>query len=137
MVTLLTERGERTVAEARGEGDHLWLAGSEMEAATGWEVQPEGLCHGAACVPWPAGREAELVRDGRVEVGAFWRHLGKPVAHSAAGDVWVLGEGAGERAEALRSLQAPDFSLPDPSGTMHSLSELRGKKVLLVSWASW
>ena len=137
MVTLLTERGERMVAEARGEGERLWLSASDMEAATGWQVKPEGLCHGAACVPLPAGRETEVVRDGRVEVGAFWRHLGKPLAHSEAGDVWVLGEGAEARAEALRSLQAPDFRLPDPSGVMHSLSELRGKKVLLVSWASW
>jgi hypothetical protein len=39
----------------------------------------------------------------------------------------VLGEAAGDRAAALRSLQAPDFTLPDPSGAMHSLSELRGK----------
>jgi hypothetical protein len=72
-----------------------------------------------------------------VEVGGLWRHLGKALAHSEAGDVWVLGERAGDRVEALRSLQAPDFSLPDPSGAMHSLSEQRGKKVLLVSWASW
>ena len=137
MVTLLTDQGERTVAEARGEGGRLWLAASDMETATGWEVKPEGLCHGPVCVPLPAGREAEIVRDGRVEVSAFWRHLGKPLAHSDAGDVWVLGERAGDRADALRSLQAPDFSLPDPGGTLHSLAEVRGKKVLLVSWASW
>ena len=125
------------VAGARAEGQRLWLTPSELEAATGWELQPEGFCHGGACVPLPAGRESELVRDGRVEVGALWRHLGKALAHSEAGDVWVLGEGAGDRAEALRSLQAPDFSLPDPSGAMHSLSEQHGKKVLLVTWASW
>ncbi len=66
--------------------------------------------------------------------GVTWA---RPLAHSEAGDVWVLGEGADDRAAALRSLQAPEFSLPDPTGAMHSLSELRGKKVLLVSWASW
>jgi hypothetical protein len=137
MVTLMTDRGERTVAGARVEGERLWLTPSDLEAATGWELQPEGFCHGGACVPLPAGRESELVRDGGVEVGALWRHLGKALAHSEAGDLWVLGEGAGDRAAALRSLQAPDFRLPDPSGAMHSLSELRGKKVLLVSWASW
>jgi hypothetical protein len=137
MMMLVTDQGERTVAGARVEGERLWLTPSDLEAATGWELQPEGFCHGGACVPLPAGRESELVRDGRVEVGALWRHLGKALAHSEAGDLWVLGEGAGDRAAALRSLQAPDFRLPDPSGAMHSLSELRGKKVLLVSWASW
>jgi hypothetical protein len=137
MVTVVTDRGEQMLAGARVEGERLWLTPSDLEAATGWELQPEGFCHGGACVPLPAGRESELVRDGRVEVCALWRHLGKALAHSEAGDLWVLGEGAGDRAEALRSLQAPDFRLPDPSGAMHSLSEQRGKKVLLVSWASW
>ena len=32
---------------------------------------------------------------------------------------------------------APDFTLPDLEGRLHSLSEHRGKKVLLVTWASW
>jgi hypothetical protein len=57
--------------------------------------------------------------------------------HGTRGQAWVLGQGARDRAAALRSLQAPDFTLPDPSGRPHSLSEHRGKKVLLVTWASW
>jgi len=32
---------------------------------------------------------------------------------------------------------APDFTLSDLSGTPRSLSDLRGKKVLLVTWATW
>ena len=49
----------------------------------------------------------------------------------------MLGAAAADRAAALRSLEAPDFTLPDRTGRLHSLSEHRGKKVLLVSWASW
>jgi peroxiredoxin len=37
----------------------------------------------------------------------------------------------------LSSLQAPDFKLPDINGKPHSLSDFRGKKVFLVTWASW
>jgi hypothetical protein len=59
------------------------------------------------------------------------------VLHSAHGDVWVLGESAQQRAAALASLEAPDFTLPDVNGRMHRLSDYRGKKVLLVTWASW
>ena len=33
--------------------------------------------------------------------------------------------------------EAPDFTLPDAAGRLHRLSEHRGKKVLLVTWASW
>jgi peroxiredoxin len=32
---------------------------------------------------------------------------------------------------------APDISLPDSSGTLHSLSSLRGKVVLIDFWATW
>jgi peroxiredoxin len=49
----------------------------------------------------------------------------------------VLGEGAADRLAALRSLEAPDFTLPDVDGNPVSLSNFRGKKVLLASWASW
>jgi peroxiredoxin len=34
-------------------------------------------------------------------------------------------------------LDAPDFTLPDLTGAEHALSEHRGKKVLLATWASW
>jgi hypothetical protein len=67
----------------------------------------------------------------------MWRHLDGPVLHDDSGTVWVLGEGAEARASSLRSLEAPDFTLPDVDGRPHSLSDYRGKKVFLVSWASW
>jgi peroxiredoxin len=34
-------------------------------------------------------------------------------------------------------LEAPDFTLPDIDGQLHSLSDFLGKKVFLVTWASW
>ena len=137
MVTLLTETGEVAAPRARAEGERLWLPEADLEPVTGWSLRPEGFCRGDVCVPLPAGRRADLVRAGHVDVGALWRHLGKPVLRSAAGDAWVLGESARDRSAPLESLDAPDFTLPDPAGRMHSLSDQRGKKVLLVSWASW
>jgi len=137
MVTVLTESGEWAVADAEPSAKALWLPAREAKAATGWEAKPEGLCRGPVCVALPVGREREFVRDGRVDLAALWRHLGQPATHSDRGDVWVLSRSAGERASALRGLEAPDFSLPDAAGRVHSLSEHRGKKVLLVTWASW
>jgi peroxiredoxin len=32
---------------------------------------------------------------------------------------------------------APAFALPDLDGRRHRLSDHRGNKVLLVTWASW
>ncbi len=62
---------------------------------------------------------------------------GRPVAVDLTERVAYLGISAAERAKALSSLEAPDFSLPDLDGRRHSLSQQRGKKVLLVAYASW
>ncbi len=35
------------------------------------------------------------------------------------------------------SLDAPDFTLPDLDGRSHSLADARGRKVVLIAWASW
>jgi hypothetical protein len=137
MAIVLTETTTTELPDSRIEGERLWLVPAELETATGWSVRPEGLCRGNVCVPLAPGREGELVRGHQVDAAALWRHLGQPLAHSADGRVWVLGTAAADRAEALRSLEAPDFTLPDHTGRRRSLAEHRGKKVLLVSWASW
>ncbi len=48
----------------------------------------------------------------------------------------VCREGSDQR-QGLASLRAPNFTLPDMDGKVHSLADFRGKKVLLVTWASW
>jgi hypothetical protein len=137
MVTLLTESGEYALAGTEVSTSALWCPAHEAEAATGWMAKPEGLCKGAVCVPLPAGREHELLDGGRINLAALWRQLGQPAVRSERGHVWVLSESGRARTAALASLEAPDFALPDPSGRMHRLSDYRGKKVFLVTWASW
>ena len=137
MVTVLTESGEHDVKAAEPSTGALWLSAKDARQATGWEAKPEGLCKGETCVPLPAGREREFVDGGRINLAALWRHLDRPVVRSERGHAWVLSESARERQAALASLEAPDFALPDPSGRMHRLSDYRGKKVFLVTWASW
>ena len=61
----------------------------------------------------------------------------RPLAVDRDEGVAYLGASAIARAAQLASLEAPDFRLPDLDGRWHSLSEHRGKKVLLVAYASW
>jgi hypothetical protein len=61
----------------------------------------------------------------------------RPLAVDREEAVAYLGVSAAERAAALAALEAPDFTLPDLDGRRHTLSEHRGKKVLLVAYASW
>jgi len=137
MITLLTDAGEFAVPGAEASTTTLWCPARDAEAATGWVAKPEGLCRGPVCVPLPAGREREFTDGGRIDLAALWRHLDRPAVHSDRGDAWVLAESARERAAMLAALEAPDFALPDLAGHLHRLSEQRGKKVLLVTWASW
>ena len=129
MATILNDAGEFAVSATDG----LCVTTADAERATGWTLKPEGMCRGELCVPLREG----MRRDGGVDLAAFWRMLGNPVVHDDREEVWVLGAGAGERNAALAGLHAPDFTLPDLAGVPHTLSDLRGKKIFLCTWASW
>jgi hypothetical protein len=124
--------------EAEARGDDLWVRPAELTRTLGWELKPEGLCRGPLCIPVsPAGRH-ELVRDdGAVNVATLARHRGQAVVHDADGTAWVCGRTPESSTATARSLLAPDFTLPDLDGALHTLSTFRGRKVLLNSWASW
>jgi peroxiredoxin len=124
------------LTRATADGDALWLDPGELERATGWLWKPVGLCRDDTCVPFPL-RNRKLVDGERINAAGVWRHAGWPVVRSPAGNLWVLGEGASRRAAALTSLEAPDFELPDLDGRLHRLSDYRGRRVFLVTWASW
>jgi hypothetical protein len=129
MTTILTPTAEHDVAVRDG----LWMSPADSEKVTGWTLKPEGMCRAELCVPLPAS----AVGTNEVDVAAFWKKLGGPVIASDQRDVWALGAPAEERNAALEGLEAPDFTLPDVNGVPRSLSQLRGKKVFLATWASW
>jgi hypothetical protein len=137
--TVLTRNETVPVRAAAVEGEALWLTPEELARATEWEWTPDGLCRGALCVPVPPA--APWVReDGagmRVDLVGLARHLGQPVAASPAHGVWAIGESHAALGDRLRSLDAPDFTLPDLAGRAWSLREFRGRKVFLLAWASW
>jgi hypothetical protein len=132
--TLIDEIRETQVEAGAGGGTPL-LSPAALRTAFGFELKPEGLCKGDVC--FPVRDRGALVRPGGIDLGAFAHLLGRPLATDAEERFAVLGASPAERAERLTSLQAPDFTLPDLSGKLHSLSEQRGKKVLLIAYASW
>jgi len=83
------------------------------------------------------GRAVEVDEREGVVLAKRAETAGRPVAVDHDERVAYLGVSARERATALASLEAPDFRLPDLDGRLHSLSEHRGKKVLLVAYGSW
>ena len=119
----------------------LWVTMGDLKRATRFEVKPQGVCRDTLCFPLPKARKSEFVaRKGAADwfnLSAFARLIKQPVASDARHQVWYFGARAQEAEAHLASLEAPDFSLPDINGKPHALSDFRGKKVLLLTWASW
>lgn len=104
----------------------------ELARRTGWVAKPEGLCKGAMCVPLPPGS----AENGELDLGILAERLRMPVVHDEEHGVWAVGP-ASVGGRALDTAEAPELTLPDLDGNPFSLSSLRGKKVVVTSWASW
>ena len=119
----------------------LWITMKDLKRATGFVVKPQGVCRDELCFPLPAKRKAEFIsKRGAVtwfNLTAFAALVKQPVARDEKSGVWYFGKREDERGAYIASLEAPNFTLPDINGKMHSLADYRGKKVLLVTWASW
>jgi hypothetical protein len=139
--TVLYQDQESHLEAARSEGDALWLSLPELTAVSGWELKPEGVCKEEICVPVPAAGRSALLRSEPAgtlfNLTEFARRIEQPVAHDEANSAWYFGPPSWEWKTRLSSREAPDFALPDLTGKPHALSELRGKKVFLLFWASW
>ncbi len=109
---------------------------SDLFEQTGWEIKPQGACKEERCVPLPPGTVVDNRQGRHVDLNLFARAMNMPLVHDDRSGLWALGSEAGGKA--LTSVQAPDFTLPDiVTGTPFQFSSLRGKKVLVVAWASW
>src|SRR5882724_7321574 len=119
----------------------LWITTSDLTRATRFVIKPEGVCRDELCFPLPKNRSAEFVsKKGATtwfNLSNFARLIKQSFVADQKNDVWYFGVRAEEQNGYLASLEAPDFTLPDLNGKPHSLADFRGKKVLLVTWASW
>jgi hypothetical protein len=121
----------------------LWITIADLTRATRFEVKPQGVCRDELCFPLPKSRQEEFLRKEARNDTKTWFNLTafaglvhQAVAHDASLSMWYFGIRSDQR-QRLTSLRAPDFTLPDVNGKMHSLSDFRGKKIFLVTWASW
>lgn len=131
-VTVLSDEA-RTVEATLDEGT-VTIAESDLGSATGWELKPEGLCRGDLC--FPVRDRDSIGTDGRLDLAAVADALDRPFALDGATGVAAIGEPRQSR-RAMLGGQAPPFTLPDLDGELHSLEEWRGRKKLLVAFASW
>ena len=134
MPTLLFDGRETSLPPDAIRGDALWLDAGALASATGFRLEPQGFCRGSLCVPIPAGESARFVDGPRANVAALAAQLRRPLVRDDAQGVISVGP---ELASRLAGEPAPDFTLSDFEGRPHSLSQYRGQKVMILTWASW
>jgi hypothetical protein len=112
--------------------DRLEMSGEEFHRLTGWEIKPEGACKDDRCVPL-----VPPVHDsaGPIDVADVAARIGMPLAHDAAHGLWAIGPESGGRV--LARARMPDLVLPDFNDQPFDVATTRGRKVLLLAWASW
>jgi peroxiredoxin len=105
--------------------ERLDVPPEELQRRTGWAIKPEGVCRGDVCVPL----------DAPFDVRQLAQRLGMALVHDEQHEVWALGPESG--GHALASAELPDMVLHDRHGEEFALRSLRGKKAVMVTWASW
>ena len=131
----LLDDGESHSLDATVVDDRLRLATKPTLEALGWTQKPEGLCQNDVCVP--ITNTPDLISERGIDILMLAETLGRPLAVNQNEAVACMGPATQSHGSALQSGIAPDFTLPDLQGRQHSLSGFRGKKVLLIAYASW
>jgi hypothetical protein len=117
--------------KVRPDPKDLWVRASDLPRINDFELKPQGACRADLCIP-----VAKDLRSGEwFNLTGFARRIKQ--AYVADSGAWSFGEIPVLRGDFYRSRMAPDFAVPDRTGHVVHLSDFRGKKVLVVTWASW
>ena len=116
--------------------DALWVRKTDLPRINEFELKPQGACRADVCIPV----EKSMARGAYFNLTAFARKVGQTVVADRDARVWSFGEIPLVSGQFVDSRVAPDFEVPlsEPgSGRPVRLSDFRGKKVLVLTWASW
>ncbi|HEX3900019.1 MAG TPA: TlpA disulfide reductase family protein [Mycobacteriales bacterium] len=130
-VVLIDDAG--SIHELDGEA---WLVdASALQAASGWQLEAEGLCRGTACIPL---RDRDITAyGGKIDLLGWAEALGYATAQDDGHAALAVASPPDVARAASVGDSAPDLELPDVDGGMHRLSDAAGRKRVLVTWASW
>ena len=124
---------DRTVKldQIRPDPEDLWVRSADLPRINDFTLKPQGACRADMCIPVPK----ELKSGPWFNLTGFARRLHQASVNDSV--VWSFGELPVVRGDFYRSRIAPDFAVPDRKGRIVHLSDFRGKRVLVVTWASW
>jgi len=123
------------------DANDLWVTSEDFTRINGFVIKPQGACYQEICVPLKQETDSDLFvkRDGESWFNAtgFANKIQQAHVVDRDAEVWSFGLVPSSRKSFLDSAIAPDFSLTDRNGDLVKLSDFRGKKVLIITWASW
>jgi hypothetical protein len=132
---IVNHTGEIAQAEVGSEFGQFAIPLNDFEIITGWKLKPEGLCIDQICV---AVRDPKsLTNQTEIDIVEFARITNQNIVVDHVRKIAALGEHADTRSEAMTTLDAPDFTLPDIHGKQISFSDFNRRKRLLLAWSSW
>ena len=115
----------------RPDAKDLWVRSADLPRINEFTLKPQGACRADLCIPVPK----DLKQGEWFNLTGFARRTGEAVVSDS--DVWSFGEIPVMGQSFLSSRIAPDFAVPDRKDRVVHLSDFRGKKVLVITWASW
>ncbi len=140
-VTVLFDDTVVQVDQTLADPNDLWVLPADLTRINRFELKPEGACLDTFCMPVRQDVDSAMfvtrAGQGWFNVTELARQLQQAYSVDHDRAVWSFGQIPQTRQSFLLSAIAPDFTLADRQGNPVSLSDFRGKKVLLVTWASW
>ncbi len=129
------------VAQTLPDPNDLWTSPADLTRINGFVLKAEGACLEEICIPVRLDRDSELLitRAGKkwFNITELARKLQQPFKVDHDKNVWSFGQIPLKRSSFATDAVAPDFAMEDRKGRTVRLSDFRGKKVLLLTWASW
>lgn len=118
----------------------LWINESDLKQSVGFDLKPSGACYPKLDICIPLFEEGYKYQD----ENGVWLNMSKltetlemSCVSNTGRTVWSIGIIPQERQQLLETGIAPDFEIEDIYGNLIRLSDFRGKKVLIVTWATW
>ena len=135
--TTILYQGKTTVLSETGTGDGLLINPDELTGINGFELKPQGACYKDMCIPMNDDMLIEQNGQQWFDLAAFADLLGQPYVVDHDANVWSFAEIPAKRDNMMNNAMAPDFEITDRQGKVIRMTDLKGKKALIVTWSSW
>lgn len=139
--TVIYQDNEINIEQTLSDTEQLWVTPTDLTRVNNFVLKPEGACLAELCVPIRRDPASNMVKQHDQQLWfnltGFAEKLKQSYVQDSDSQTWSFGDFPVNRERFLNNAVAPNFSLKDRNGDMVNLADFRGKKVLLLTWASW